>query len=130
MMVLHTKEDDMQISIKDYPAKYDTTAEAIRAEFGSRIVGSFAELTAWTTKDAAFIQMTLGRRQEAAQAKTSPVRSAEPMATERQISFIRSLIRDGKHLEGGFLSLRADMDLSRLTRRQASSMIDSLTGRY
>lgn len=55
---------------------------------------------------------------------------AEPMATERQVSYIRSLIRRGAHLEGGYITVTADTDPSKLTRRMASAMIDSLTIRY
>lgn len=70
-------------------------------------------------------------KRDAAKATPAPAaQSDQPMATERQIAFIRSLIDRGAHRQGGFVTVRATDDLSTLTRSQASAMIDSLTGRY
>lgn len=51
-------------------------------------------------------------------------------ATAKQIAYIARLIRSGAHKEGGYMVVRPDMDLTRLTRREASRIIDSLTGSY
>lgn len=56
---------------------------------------------------------------------------AEPMATEKQLAYIASLIRRGAHEGGGFVGgITENMDLTKLTRRQASDMIRSMTGNY
>lgn len=41
-------------------------------------------------------------------------------ATTKQIAYIARLIRSGAHQEGGYMVVRPGMDLTRLTRREAS----------
>lgn len=53
------------------------------------------------------------------------------MATDRQISYIKKLIARGAHQEGGYLGgISSTMDFTKLTRAQASSMIDSMLHTY
>lgn len=73
----------------------------------------------------------------AAEPKTKPAAPAK--ATDAQVDTIAKLIMQDRHLEGGFSGLvaslhtddRPDRDaIAKLTRRQASQVIDSLTGSY
>ncbi len=63
---------------------------------------------------------------------TSQSAAGAPLATERQVAYIMSLVRDGAHLEGGFIMGQAPTAASvrRMTRAAASALIDSLTGNY
>lgn len=64
-------------------------------------------------------------------AATAPAPTAPALATERQVDYIMTLIARGAHEEGGFLSgPTTRQDVATLTRREASTYIDSLTGRY
>ena len=63
--------------------------------------------------------------------KAAPVAGSQ--ITERQISFIMSLLgrRERSGEAGGFMAGPTTREgVARLTRNQASSYIDSLTGRY
>lgn len=55
-----------------------------------------------------------------------------PLATERQVSYILTILARGAGDEGGYISGGPTTrdQIARLTRRQASDYIDSLTGRY
>ena len=55
-----------------------------------------------------------------------------PLATERQVSYILTLLARGAGDEGGYISGGPTTrdQIARMTRRQASDYIDSLTGRY
>ena len=56
---------------------------------------------------------------------------AASLATERQVSYIMSLIRGGAANRGGYMSGPTTFDgVKQLTKTQASAYIDSLTGRY
>lgn len=67
-------------------------------------------------------------------APTAPAPAAQaaaPLASERQVSYIMSLIHRGAHHEGGFFSGPTTLaGVQSLTRSEASTYIDSLTGRY
>ena len=75
-------------------------------------------------RDLDRISRALVRRSPVSQA----ARDAAPRATERQLVYIRSLIARGADTEGGFMAVPDD--LSTLTRKGASALIDSLTGNY
>lgn len=75
--------------------------------------------------------------QRQAAARAAAARAAAP-ATERQVAYLADLLRRGRHHEGGFVSTRGLVEngrpvmaeLRRLTRAEASRLIDSLTGQY
>lgn len=75
------------------------------------------------------IEAEKNERAAAVEAAQAAVRD-EVLATPKQIAYIARLIRAGAHEEGGFMVVRPDINFSTLTRREASRMIDSMTGRY
>lgn len=67
---------------------------------------------------------------EAEEAKKASAHRAADMVTDRQLAYIRDLIRSGAGDEGGFMVVPADKDLPSLTKREASALISSLKGDY
>lgn len=75
--------------------------------------------TAESRRDAAI------ERAERDAAKTAP------RATPKQVDYILRLIADGAHEEGGYFSgPTTRREIAAMTRRDASTYIDSLTGNY
>ena len=105
------------------------------AEMG-RYIDYDAETGAFMVEGAKFSDQIVARardlqyQRQTAQPKTA-TRSAS-LATERQLSYIRSLIarrrRDGEG--SGFMAIPSEAELTTLTRRDASALIDSLRDSY
>ncbi|WRS30616.1 hypothetical protein U6G28_02700 [Actinomycetaceae bacterium MB13-C1-2] len=83
---------------------------------------------AWN-RDAVYAIENAASRVTEPKKEASAPRPVSP-ATDRQIAYIRTLIRKGAGSEGGFMRVPADADLVKLSKREASALIDSLTGNY
>lgn len=67
----------------------------------------------------------------AAATPAAPAPAAGPKATAKQVALIEKLLRENRDDEGGFMAGPRDRaGIAALTRRQASTYIDSLLGRY
>ncbi|MFB9776101.1 hypothetical protein [Brevibacterium otitidis] len=80
------------------------------------------EIRAWAAR----------RSRPAAVETTGGAAHAAPLATEKQVNYIMRLIDRGAHEEGGFISGGPTTidQVRRMTRRDASMYIDSLTSNY
>ena len=127
-------------------AQHDVTASVTEAIAAGATAAQFEELGAenltarypnspdewivWNRREEAAVERLHAEVMAAATA--APVaESTEPLATEKQIAFIMRLIDQGRADEGGFITGPTDRaGVARMTRRQASAYIDSLTGSY
>lgn len=94
--------------------------------------GDYARSSRDYDRVIAYLAKVVAEREQAAAAAAAEA-PAEELATERQVAFILTLIdrrkRDGE--AGGFVAIPTTREgVARLTKRQASGLIDSLTGRY
>lgn len=70
-----------------------------------------------------------------AQAAPAPAPTRTPAyvgrATDRQVDYIMSLLRSGRHQEGGFMTGPTTREgVAAMSKREASAYITSLTGQY
>ena len=110
---------EVQAALPDHVYEIDRDWVTVWGRKGERAV------LAWVAAEDA-------RRREAAVAVEAELPSDTPMATEKQIEYIRALIARRQFLgeDDGFMQIPAEDALVHLTRRDASTLIDSLTGRY
>jgi len=95
--------------------------------------GDYARSSRDYDRVMAHIAKVVAERQAAEAAAQATTTEAPEAATERQVAFILTLIdrrrRDGE--AAGFTTGPTTREgIAKLTKRQASSYIDSLTGRY
>lgn len=111
------------------------TVDQIRTEIGKKTIALDATwFNNLTTREGARMSALLDRvkvEKGAAAPVADPAPADEPLATDRQVAYVMSLIRGGAHREGGFMVGPTTIDKVRLmTRREASAYISSMKGDY
>ena len=119
--------------IHDITIDTDITPAEVTATFDHVTTNDNGELMAMGRNVEAKIRAWAARRSRPAAVETDAgAARAVPLATEKQVSYIMALIARGAHEEGGFISGGPTTydEVRKMTRRDASMYIDSLTSNY